>query len=352
MLRRAIPALLLVSLILLPAPAQAAEPEFALSVNPERAYYQPGDVIRLHLVYNGTRDQYFVIYLGPYLRLLSSDFQSDRPPDTPPKGVNQTRVRRVSPLDPVVDWSVLVLPGDDVITDTWFEVHLVDLSSMNVTYAHRYELEIVNVSTLVAANNELQQTINELNGRISVLTGDLSKCNLSLREREKEVLRLRQIADSFEDITSAVSMIKVVPTNISVTIMGKKTYLVVDVPYYWDPLRGEYVHPQEEDIRISGNQIEFRFPWTRDWGEEGWFTPEEIKDPYNLKFRFGAIFYYVSRSQQASITLRRYWSWAVAYPLLAVFLIGVIAGVLYYLIRRAIKHYLTTYPEKLLGAGE
>jgi len=300
---------------------------------PERAYYQPGDRFEVFCRYNRSEGEtYVMIRLGPYLRLIASRYLEEP--------------IRLTPRDPVANWTIEVLNPGNRTAETWYELVVSSTSRMEVTTEERVELKIVNVSILLDDLDRLKKVKEYLEERIDELEKRIFILEKAGNATYKELIRYKELYESMREASMTFKTIKFVYTNITVPFQGKMISFLVPVPYYFDPYKGKWIAPEKEDVRVVGNELQYRFPWTRGWGEAGWFSTEEI-NLENPIFVFSMLLWYQERYIQTVEQLKNFKLWGAIIPIAIGGIVIIAYLIITFLRKRAIEELLRKRPELL-----
>ena len=300
---------------------------------PMRKYYQPMDRFQVFCRYNRSDGEtYVMIRLGPYLRLVRSQFLEEP--------------IRITPRDPIANWTVEVLPINRSEVLTWYELVISSTARMEVTTERRFEIRIVNVSMLIDENSRLRTKVDYLTERVEDLEERLFILEKSGNATYKELIRYRELYNSLMEASMSFKTVKFVYKNITVPFEGQLISFIVPVPYYYDPYKGEWIPPQKGDIRMVGNELQYRFPWTKMWGEQGWFSTEEI-NLENPLFVFSMLLWYQERYIQTVEQLKNFKLWGMLIPIGVAGIVIIAHLIITFLRRRAIEEILRKRPEIL-----
>ncbi|MGC9020858.1 MAG: hypothetical protein ACP5KE_06590 [Candidatus Methanodesulfokora sp.] len=236
----------LLLLLLLVLPAKAEERKDIIEVEPLRMYFQVGDVIFIHVKWNGT-DYRYAIALGPYLKLKQYRF-------TAPE------VTRVTKDDPDQYWVVEVAgEGNGTQTPTWFEVGIFNTTTGQLERRFHRDIIILDTAVLTGDYMKKVQEIQNLTNQINALKlENVRKADL-ISQMEKEMLSYKRAAEIARRFIRYSDYVKI--QNVTITGLPGTVSLTVPLPSYYDPAIDQWVTVSTADLLIKDFKVYVKVPW-------------------------------------------------------------------------------------------
>jgi len=328
--------LFLLLLVVLPAYAQEIE------ITADRRYYQPGDLILIHIKWNGTVR--YGITLGPYLKLREWRYTGFQ--DVPP---SITRTAR----DPDQWWTVEVLkPNATAIqTPSYFDIGIFNVTTGEMIKVMHRDIIILNVTQMTSEYMADKQKINELQGQVESLKGEVGRqqqISQIYEARAKELERMTEISRRFTRYFDYVKFVNKSLQELGV-VMGN-IQMSITVPVYYDPKQDQWITPKVEDLMIKNGRLYVKVPWyvvgNATNTTVAYTEVSALMDPENILNIYLWNEWFNNREEEAKKEYQTLFSWSWIVPLGAVGIIVIAIILLRFWLWRWLKKMWRTMEER------
>jgi len=291
-----------------------------IEISSDRRYYQAGDIILIHIKYNGTIR--YAISLGPYLRLKEwrlTGFE-ERPPSI-------TRTVR----DPDQYWTVEVLKPNTtgIQAPSYIDIGVFNTTTGELIKVFHRDIIILNVTRMASEYMANKQTIANLTQQIGSLQQELSRqqqLNDVYKRQVKDLQRMQEVSRKFTRYFDYVKFVNKSLSELGMVIGNIR--MMITVPVYYDPKQDQWITPRPEDLMISHGRLYVRVPWyvigNATATNETFVAVEDLEDPNNVMNIFLWNEWFNRREEEAK---REYqtlysWSWIVPFGVAGAIVIG------------------------------
>jgi len=313
-----------------------------IEISSNRAYYQAGDIILIHIKYNGTIR--YAISLGPYLRL--KEWRLTGFEERPPSITGTVR-------DPDQYWTIEVLKPNTtgIQAPSYIDVGIFNTTTGELIRVFHRDIIILNVTQMAKEYMEDKQTIGNLMTQINAIQQELSRqqqLNDVYKRQVKDLERMQEVSRKF---TRYFDYVKFVNKSLSeLGLVVGNIQMVLTIPTYYDPKKDEWITPRPEDLMVAHGRLYVRVPWyivgNATATNETFVSIEDLEDPSNIMNIFLWNEWFNKRQEEAKKEYQTLYNYSWIIPLGAVGIIVIAIILLRFWLWRWLKKMWRTMEER------
>jgi cell division septum initiation protein DivIVA len=317
----------------------------AIQIEPDRKYYQVGDVIVVHIRWNGTSYRY-AISLGPYLKLKEWRLT----------GFQETTRREgtVTQNDPDQWWTIEIYNTSTAVqTPTYYDIGIFNTTTGEMVKKIHRDIIIIGLTPLIEDYNTVKMNATRLKQENDMLKQEIARNAEEMENLQKAVTQQKRATEVARKFSRYFDYVKFVNKSLQelglITLANIKMSIVV--PEYYDPELDQWVTLSADNIAIFNGKLYYKVPWylvrnATGNTTEAYISLEALEDPNNLENILLWNEWFNGKEMKAKQSYKTLYSysWIVPLSIAGIIVLAIIAGRLWF--RRTWKRWFRQAEER------